>query len=272
MGHRRRQRHDQIRPRALCIGNPHPHLRRQRLRMLPFVQPRCRLAVLARSAIGELDAAQAVGQRFRRTRAAAFDGLAGQHHAEVDLQGEAVAVARHAQRMQVRTTAAEVIRQVGDEAHRFRFTGEAPRLAGLRVEFEHQALHPADPPAQEFGHRADPLVAFRDRLAALRGGARRAHGGEAQCEPGGEQHGRQQHIDQGESRRTTARADHGPPTPSGCGSTSRNDDSRTRCAASPSPHATCSCRCSRRAAFGSMRTGPLRGAGSVHGSTSSRQR
>ena len=172
----------------------------------------------------------------------------------------------------LRPAAAEVIRQVGDEAHAPRFPGEAQRGPAVVVEAERDSLRAADAPAQEFGDRAHAFVARRHRLAALHGGRRRAHRRERQHQPGGEQHGRQQHFDQCEAGCAPACLAHGAATPSTGGNTSRSDDSCTRWRGPPSPQSTCSRRCSSRAAFGSLRRGPRRGSGSLHGATSRCQR
>src|SRR5690606_28438686 len=110
-----------------------------------------------------------------------------------------VPAVEHRDIVQVRTAAPEVVGQVGDEADPFRFADEAHHAPALFLDRERDRRGRRQPPPQEALDRAHALGAFGERLAAIDRGGGRAQGGETEREPGGEQCGRQQDLDQRES-------------------------------------------------------------------------
>ena len=271
-----RQRHHQRRPCApVLVGEVDGDLQRQRIGRAPGVAPAAELSIRGHAAVAEAHVAEAVGEHVRRTRRRFGDGLPAERHRQVDFDPlRTVVVADHAQGVHVRPAAAEVIRQVGDEAHLAAVAGEAQLLTRAGIERVGDRTCRAQPPAQEIAHRAHAFVAVRDFLAAGRGGASRAQAGEGEREAAGQQHGGEDHLDQGEAggfARGDAARVHGS-TPEGSGCTNRNVDT-CNCWFASLPQATRSDTASSDGADRSRGWSvPAGCAGSRHGETSSCQR
>ncbi|MNN12471.1 hypothetical protein D3C81_1254650 [compost metagenome] len=197
------------------------------------------------AAIAQAHLLEFIGQQFHAARRVLLHLLAGLQQGQADLQLLRLALAADFQRMHIRAATAEVIRHIGDEAHLLRVTAEDGGSAADPVGFHRQWHGRRQAPTQEAFHAAHAFVLAGDGFTACADGQRRTHDGERQRHAGGQQHGGQQHFDQGETAHGSRRPVHGAAPPATSSERRRNVRQRS-CSCAVSPQRTCRSSCHRR--------------------------